>query len=398
MNFSKKVVETPQALSVYLNQLVYELRSRKKNIVTLSLGESFFDIPFFGIENINFTKGYHYSDSKGLKELRIKIAKFYNQYYFTKINYEKVLISAGSKIILYMCFLSLLNNKEEILIHEPAWLSYKEQVKLANGKPKFFPYNEDLKNLKKYITKKTKAFVINNPNNPVGKLYSKKELQYIFKICRQKNIFLIVDEAYSDFVINGKFFSCANLDSNLDNLIIVNSLSKNLGMSGWRIGYLITNPSFLILIEKLNQHLITCAPTFLQMYMEKNFEKILSYTLPQIKNLLYKRQRIQTFLKELKFEYLEGNSTFYFFINISKYNQNAFTLCINLLIDESISIVPGNAYGENTNNFLRISIGTESEDKIYQSLKILKYKLEDKKYTIENTLKKLDTNSLARFD
>lgn len=398
MNFSKKVVETPQALSVYLNQLVYELRSRKKNIVTLSLGESFFDIPFFGIENINFTKGYHYSDSKGLKELRIKIAKFYNQYYFTKINYEKVLISAGSKIILYMCFLSLLNNKEEILIHEPAWLSYKEQVKLANGKPKFFPYNEDLKNLKKYISKKTKAFVINNPNNPVGKLYSKKELQYIFKICRQKNIFLIVDEAYSDFVINGKFFSCANLDSNLDNLIIVNSLSKNLGMSGWRIGYLITNPSFLILIEKLNQHLITCAPTFLQMYMEKNFEKILSYTLPQIKNLLYKRQRIQTFLKELKFEYLEGNSTFYFFINISKYNQNAFTLCINLLIDESISIVPGNAYGENTNNFLRISIGTESEDKIYQSLKILKYKLEDKKYTIENTLKKLDTNSLARFD
>ena len=398
MNFSKKVVETPQALSVYLNQLVYELRSRKKNIVTLSLGESFFDIPFFGIENINFTKGYHYSDSKGLKELRIKIAKFYNQYYFTKINYEKVLISAGSKIILYMCFLSLLNNKEEILIHEPAWLSYKEQVKLANGKPKFFPYNEDLKNLKKYISKKTKAFVINNPNNPVGKLYSKKELHYIFKICRQKNIFLIVDEAYSDFVINGKFFSCANLDSNLDNLIIVNSLSKNLGMSGWRIGYLITNPSFLILIEKLNQHLITCAPTFLQMYMEKNFEKILSYTLPQIKNLLYKRQRIQTFLKELKFEYLEGNSTFYFFINISKYNQNAFTLCINLLIDESISIVPGNAYGENTNNFLRISIGTESEDKIYQSLKILKYKLEDKKYTIENTLKKLDTNSLARFD
>ena len=297
-----------------------------------------------------------------------------------------------------MCFLSLLNNKEEILIHEPAWLSYKEQVKLANGKPKFFPYNEDLKNLKKYITKKTKAFVINNPNNPVGKLYSKKELHYIFKICRQKNIFLIVDEAYSDFVINGKFFSCANLDSNLDNLIIVNSLSKNMGMSGWRIGYLITNPSFLILIEKLNQHLITCAPTFLQMYMEKNFDKILSYTLPQIKNLLYKRQRIQTFLKELKFEYLEGNSTFYFFIDISKYNQNSFTLCINLLIDESISIVPGNAYGENTNNFLRISIGTESEDKIYQSLKILKYKLEDKKYTIENTLKKLDTNSLARFD
>ena len=398
MNFSKKVVETPQALSVYLNQLVYELRSRKKNIVTLSLGESFFDIPYFGIENINFTKGYHYSDSKGLKELRIKIAKFYNQYYYTKINYEKVLISAGSKIILYMCFLSLLNDKEEILIHEPAWLSYKEQVKLANGKPKFFPYNEDLKNLKKYITKKTKAFVINNPNNPVGKLYSKKELQYIFKICRQKNIYLIVDEAYSDFVINGKFFSCANLDIKLENLIIVNSLSKNLGMSGWRIGYLITNPNFLILIEKLNQHLITCAPTFLQMYMEKNFEKILSYTLPQIKNLLYKRQRIQTFLKELKFEYLEGNSTFYFFIDISKYKQNAFTLCINLLIDESISIVPGNAYGENTNNFLRISIGTESEDKIYQSLKILKYKLEDKKYTIENTLKKLDINSLARFD
>ena len=163
-----------------------------------------------------------------------------------------------------------------------------------------------------------------------------------------------------------------------------------MGMSGWRIGYLITNPKFLILIEKLNQHLITCAPTFLQMYMEKNFEKILSYTLPQIKNLLYKRQRIQAFLKKLKFKFLEGNSTFYFFIDITEYKQNAFTLCVNLLIDESISIVPGNAYGENTNNFLRISIGTESEDKIYQSLKILKYKLEENNYSTQNTLKKLD--------
>ena len=199
-----------------------------------------------------------------------------------------------------MCFLSLLNNKEEILIHEPAWLSYKEEVKLANGKPIFFPFNENLKNLNKYIGKKTKAFVINNPNNPVGKLYTKKELNYIFKICRKRKIYLIVDEAYSDFVIGKKFFSCANLDSELENLIIVNSLSKNMGMSGWRIGYLITNPKFLILIEKLNQHLITCAPTFLQMYMEKNFEKILSYTLPQIKNLLYKRQRIQAFLKKIK--------------------------------------------------------------------------------------------------
>ena len=296
-----------------------------------------------------------------------------------------------------MCFLSLLNNKEEILIHEPAWLSYKEQVKLANGKPKFFPYDEKLTNLEKYINKKTKAFVINNPNNPVGKLYSKKELKFIFDICKKKKIYLIVDEAYSDFVINKKFFSCVNLDIKMKNLIIVNSLSKNLGMSGWRIGYLMSNTEFLKLIEKLNQHLITCAPTFLQMYMEKNFDKILSYTLPQIKNLLEKRKRIQKFLDKLNFKYLDGDSTFYFFIDISEYKQNAFTLCINLLIDELISIVPGNAYGEKTNNFLRISIGTESEDKIYQSLKILKHNLENKKYSIKSTLKKLDNYSLARF-
>lgn len=397
MNFSKKVIQIPQALSVYLNQLVYELRNRKKNIITLSLGESFFDIPYFGIENIDFTRGYHYSDSKGLKELRVKIAEFYNQYYNSKIKYDSVLISAGSKIILYMCFLSLLNNKEEILIHEPAWLSYKEQVKLANGKPKFFPYDEKLTNLEKYINKKTKAFVINNPNNPVGKLYSKKELKFIFDICKKKKIYLIVDEAYSDFVINKKFFSCVNLDIKMKNLIIVNSLSKNLGMSGWRIGYLMSNTEFLKLIEKLNQHLITCAPTFLQMYMEKNFDKILSYTLPQIKNLLEKRKRIQKFLDKLTFKYLDGDSTFYFFIDISEYKQNAFTFCINLLIDELISIVPGNAYGEKTNNFLRISIGTESEDKIYQSLKILKHNLENKKYSIKSTLKKLDKYSLARF-
>ena len=397
MKYNTKAIEIPKALSIYLNELVDVLKKKKKNITSLSLGESFLDVPYFGFDDIDFTKGYHYSDSKGLPELRKKISHYYNKNYNSKIDHENIIVSAGSKIILYMCFLAIINPKDEILVHEPAWLSYKEQIKLAGGKVKYFPHYESLSKLEKYVEKKTKAMVISSPNNPAGRLYSRKELNLIYKICLKKNIYLIVDEAYSDFVLNKKFISCSNIDKSLKNLIIVNSLSKNLGMSGWRIGYLISNESFVDIVQTLNQHLLTCAPTVLQMYIIKNFEKILSFTKPQIKNLLQKRKRIEKMLKDLKLKYIKSSSTFYFFLYASEFQKDIFNFAINLLLDHNISIVPGQAYGENTNNFFRISIGTETEKNIHEALKIIKYNLLNKKYSNIETQKKLKNYSLKQF-
>ena len=138
--------------------------------------------------------------------------------------------------------------------------------------------------------------VINNPNNPVGRLYTNEELQTLNDICKKNGVWLLVDEAYSDFLEPGLFKSALSFDKSLETTIVVNSLSKNMGMSGWRIGYVIAHKNLIREILKLNQHLITCAPTILQLYLIKYFDDILSITLPQARDTLSKRNRIMSLI------------------------------------------------------------------------------------------------------
>ena len=171
MQLSEKVSSIPEALSVYMNNVVYAMKRRGNVIRVLSLGEAFFDIPVFSFENINFKKGYHYSESRGLPELRDIVAGYYENKYHARVNADnEILISAGSKPLIYMAFQSVLNAGDEVLIHEPAWLSYPEEIKLANGVPRFIPYHCPVEKFEEYFTEKTKMVVICNPNNPAGRM------------------------------------------------------------------------------------------------------------------------------------------------------------------------------------------------------------------------------------
>ena len=155
------------------------MKADGRKIITLSLGEAFFDIPSFDYNDIDVDAGYHYSDSLGLPSLRKKISNYYAKQYDVSVNPDnELLITAGSKPAIFMCMLTVLNRDDEVLVHEPAWLSYQEQVRLAGGKAKFIPYSESILNFSQYFTNKTKMLILNNPNNPQGKLYSKEDLDY----------------------------------------------------------------------------------------------------------------------------------------------------------------------------------------------------------------------------
>lgn len=383
MSISSKVKNIPEALSVYFNQLVYELKQQNRDIITLSLGEAYFDIPNFGFENLDFTRGYHYSDSRGLLELRQKIADYYNDLYGAQISADDILVSAGSKAIIFMCMQATLNSGEKVVIHEPAWLSYQEQARLVGAYVNFIPHHTPCAQFKDYFTDDTRMLILNNPNNPAGSTYKKEDLLMLYQQCRSRGIYLLIDEAYSDFVLDGSFTSMATLVQDLDGVIVVNSLSKNMGMSGWRIGYAIANQVFLGALLKLNQHLITCAPTILQQYLATYFEDILSHTLPQVRAVVEKRNRIAKFMDKLGLRYLPGSATFYFFVETSPYAGNIHELAIHLLLEKNISVVPGSAYGATTTNYFRISIGVESEERIYRALETLQLMLNGE--PVENT-------------
>lgn len=397
---SKKIQEIPEALSIYINQIVYSERRKGIDITTLSLGESYFDIPMQSFEEIDFVKGYHYSDSMGLPELRNQILKYYNKRYHTNLeNINNILISSGSKPIIYMVMQSILNEGDEILIHEPAWLSYQEQAKLVGAVPRFIPYDCVINSFPKFFTEKTKLLILNNPNNPAGWIYTEEQLSFIYTECSKRGIYILMDEAYSDFVLDdNEFCSLAKIVPDLEGIFVVNSLSKNMGMSGWRVGYVIGEESRIRNILKLNQHLITCAPTILQMYLSKYFDDIINITLPQVKEVVKKRARIINYMQEIGLKYLKGSSTFYIFLDVKDIKEDVLDFCLYLLFKYGIATVPGSAYGKSTNKFIRIGIGAESEERIYYALDVIKLVI-DQQLTDANYVKdKLKKNGFYRFE
>ncbi len=376
MQLSDKVNEIPEALSIYINQLVYSLKREGNKITTLSLGEAFFDIPQFDFAKLQEKwgdNGYHYHESLGLPELRKKICEFYGKMYNAPIDYNKeILITAGSKPIIFMAMQAVLNEDDEVLIHEPAWLSYQEQTKVANGKPVFIPYDCKPQDFNTYFSQKSKILIINNPNNPAGFVYSKEELLSIYEQCREKGIYVLVDEAYSDFVIDDEFHSMASLVPDKDGIIVVNSLSKNMGLSGFRVGYVIATNDIISNILKLNQHLITCGATIVSHYLAEYFDDILEITLPQVRQVVEKRKTIGQYMDKIQLKRMPGESTFYFFANIEDFKKTSMDFCLYLLFKHGIATVPGSAYGDSTERFIRISIGTETLEDIYKALDIIK--------------------------
>jgi aspartate aminotransferase/aminotransferase len=367
----------PEASSILINQMVSDCRRTGEDVIVLSLGEAFFDIPLMDFTEIDIQKSYHYSESRGLPGLRARFADYYSSHYGAAVNPDtELLISAGSKPLIFMAILAAASTGDEVLIHEPAWLSYPHHARLAGAVPKFIPFDCATRQFPDYFTPRTKMVVLCNPNNPAGRMYTGEELADLYSACRRRGIYLLVDEAYSDFALDEAFVSIAKIVADKDGIIAVNSISKNMGISGWRIGYAISHPDFIFQLLKLNQHIITCAPTILLMYCERYFDQMLAVTLPQVREVVEKRRRVRTMLDEIGLEPLAGSSTFYFFVSIGNYPGTSNELALNLLLNRGVAVVPGSAYGQSTDRFVRISIGTESEDRIRHALVELKRETE----------------------
>ncbi|TAF65861.1 MAG: pyridoxal phosphate-dependent aminotransferase [Cytophagales bacterium] len=371
---SEKVENLSQAISIKYNNIVYELKEKGEKIITLSLGEAFFDIPLFPLDKLPLDKIYHYTHSKGLLELRKKIAEYYQHHFKVTANAEKeVLITAGSKAAIYFCLLAIVEPQSEVIIHEPAWVSYTEMVKLCGSNSVLVPYTEKFTDYEKYITPNTRVIILNNPNNPSGKTYTHEELKYLVDLCKKHNLYLLSDEAYSDFTKQkDDFISAGVFEKEWQNVIVCNSISKNFGISGWRIGYVFANEQIIQEILKINQHVITCPPSILQYYLIAYFDDIINITYDQIHALMETREKVSSYMKEIGLEALEGNSTFYFFVSIAPTLLDSEAFCDKLLYEYKVCAVPGIGYGKSCDKFVRISIGTESLESIKEGLKAIK--------------------------
>lgn len=353
-----------QALSIRYNNLVYDMKSRGEDVIVLSLGEAFFDIPLFRFDDLPMPDGYHYSHSRGVPELRRRLAEYYGERYGVPVNpADEIIVTAGSKIAIHMSLMAILNPGDEALVLEPAWVSYTEQVKLCHAVPVMVPHDAGIFRLGEFITARTRVIIVNNPNNPSGKLLTAEELAFLHELADEHGLFILSDEAYSDFVPDDSFISLGAGDPEKRHTLICNSMSKNHGMSGWRLGYVIGRPAVIDEVLKINQHLVTCPPTILQYYLERHFAEVLEITRPQIAEVVRRRGELAAFMDARGMTYLPGDSTFYFFVSIERAGVPSEAFCTRLLTEHGVSTVPGIGYGDSCDGFIRVSVGTESMER-----------------------------------
>ncbi len=312
----------------------------------------------------------NYTSTAGLRELREAISGYYN-----KSIPDNVCVTVGAEEAIFATSFSFINPGDEILIANPTFLAYKTIIQIVGGIPVYFDLDpENNFELKKdsfiqKISSKTKMVILNNPSNPLGICYKSDEINFIIKTCIENDILIVVDEVYRDLFLEKKQDTFLNLKGKI---IVISGLSKSLCMTGWRIGWAISNhPELIKPITVVHQYICTCAPYISQRVAIKALSKEglkaqedIRITLKQNHNLLTK------FIKE-KFpdsKFLSNTSSPYLFIN---FGINDVVLS-KKSIEKGLIIIPGSTFGSNGKNWMRINYGLEKNKLINGLLKLKK--------------------------
>ncbi|MCK4258930.1 MAG: pyridoxal phosphate-dependent aminotransferase [Halanaerobiales bacterium] len=363
---AKKVDIIKPSASLQVAQRALELKRQGKDIVSLSLGEPDFDVPNpvrEGLLNAIENSKTHYTESQGVLDVRKELA--------AKIGFgveaDQIMFTSGCKFGIYLVLEAILDPEDEVILIEPAWVSYEHMITMCQGKTVsiktkkengFIPSIEDIK---KAITSKTKAFIINNPNNPSGLLMPKDILDQIVEIAKENEMFIIADEIYSDIVYKPEdFYSMLNYD--YERIIIASGFSKNFAMTGLRLGYIVAKKEITKAINKLHQHLGTCAPSIAQYSLLGNINKAYENDVPNMLKTYERRKNLLVEgLKDSLFPYIIPQATFYMLLDISKLNMKSVEASTYILEECGIATVPGAAFGESIDDFVRISFATSDE-------------------------------------
>ncbi len=366
-----------ESKSVRLAGILSQLRAEGRDIIGLNVGEPDFYTPKNIIEatknalDQNMTR---YSLVEGIQDLRDAIAKKASEQLTRKINSKQVFLGNGSKHILYNIFQTIINPGDEVIVPVPYWVTFPEAIKLAGGIPKFVtcPNNQlSVENIKEAITEKTKAIIINSPNNPTGAIYPKEVIEELGKLAVEKDIFIISDEAYDALVYdNMKFPSPGALSEDVfKKTLTVQSFSKSYCMTGFRIGYLIAEEEIIKNMQKLQSHLSGNNCTFAQYGA---LEAILSSDkiIEDMVKIMEKRRDLAYSLCEGLFEVEKPQGAFYLFPNVEKdLNEqmpNDEILAEKLLKETGVAILPGAYFG--APGFIRICFAT-NEEQITEGMK-----------------------------
>ena len=342
----------------------FDIANSIEDCISLGVGEPDFDTPWHiteeGIYSLEQGRTF-YTSNQGLPELREEISKWNKRKYNLDYAPEEVIVTCGGSEAIDVALRACINPGDEVIILEPNYVCYEPDIIMAGG----IPVKIKLKNenefrltpqeLEAVITPKSKILLMNYPNNPTGAIMAKEDLEKIAKVIIKHDLLVISDEIYSELTYSGNHFSIGALDGMRDRTITINGFSKTYSMTGWRLGYVIGPRAIMDQVKKIHQFVVMSAPTISQYAglealrngdedierMRKEYDKRRKYLLNE-----FSRLGLPCF---------EPKGAFYIFPDIRKYGMSSEEFATELLNKEHVVVVPGTAFGDSGEGFVRIS-------------------------------------------
>lgn len=343
----------------------FDIAREIEGAISLGVGEPDFDTPWHireeGIYSLERGKTY-YTSNAGLKELRLEIVNFMKRKYDINYDFNKnILVTVGGSEAIDMALRAMIEVGDEVILTTPCYVSYEPCAILAGAKVKTIPLKNEnnfrltAKELEDAITPKSKILLMCFPNNPTGAIMDKKDLEEIAKVVIKHDLVVISDEIYSELTYGSKHVSIASLPQMKERTIVINGFSKTYSMTGWRLGYACGPEEIIKEMTKIHQFAIMCAPTTSQ-YAGIEALKNGDDDIVAMRDAYDERRRyVLNRLNEIGIPCFEPKGAFYVFPDIRKFGLSSEEFCLRLLKEEKVVVVPGNAFGESGEGFVRIS-------------------------------------------
>jgi aspartate/methionine/tyrosine aminotransferase len=355
---------------------VDELSNQFDDVINLSLGDPDLVTHDLIIENafIDAKNGHtKYTEFRGDPELRNEIINYYKEEYSLEIEDRNIMVTASGCIAMYLVLEAILDDDDEVIIHAPFFTPYPQQIRLARGIPVVLDtYEEEgfqinVERMEKLITERTKAIIINTPNNPSGACFGRLTLEKIASFAQKHDLIVIADDIYGAFSFCEKFTPIMSIEGMKERTITINSFSKDFTMTGWRVGNIIA-PSYIVeTIQKINENLVFTAPSISQrgaLHALKNRKSIQPAMVAEYK------KRVEYAIKRInsidKMSVMPIQGTFYLFVNIKKTGFSSIEVSDKILREAHVLTIPGIAFGNCGEGYIRIAC-TVNIDKIKEA-------------------------------
>lgn len=343
----------------------FDIVSEMSDAISLGVGEPDFDTPWHireeGIYSLEKGRTF-YTSNAGLKELKEEISLYQKRK--LGVDYDsdsEVMVTVGGSEAIDLAIRATVNPGDEVLVPQPSFVSYVPCVMLAYGKPVIIELKEEnqfrltAEELLEHITDKTKLLVLPFPNNPTGAIMEREDLEAIAKVCIEKDIYVLSDEIYSELTYKDKHCSIVQIPGMKDRTILINGFSKAYAMTGWRLGYALAPSVIMKQMIKIHQFAIMCAPTTSQYAAVEALRNGDGEVAQMCEAYNQRRRFLLNALKEMNLECFEPFGAFYMFPSIKRFGMTSEEFAERLLREEKVAVVPGTAFGQCGEGYLRIS-------------------------------------------